>query len=469
MQTPGKSIKMAEYGQSDNKLADRVTLLGRLLQLAILMGAFYDAVEFIKPQVLTANITITDLVVLAVYLAWIVQIASGKVKLPPFQRNKALYLFILVLLIPIPIGLAEGHHWQTVFREARSPYYYVLSLVVMSYATDESRTKRLLSAFLWVGMVSLVVGYMVFIFRIPINTGLQFEDLKSGLTSRFFGYHSSHLLLLTCIFLLLNYVFLSKDRAGRKLKAMGLLSAFVVGLLLTLIRGLFLGLVGGLAVSMLIQRAKVKASLVFAAAILVPVAVLAIGMAPVGIKEMLLEVPMVERYASIVHPSVTTRASVESARGRFRAIMTVQHAVRKHPFFGVGYGEMRLATYLGDYADPVGPLIEHSGPSWMLYRTGYVGTIVLHLCFLVFLVKGIISFRRSGSRPITRLALATACTSFVAFYVGSFGSNMMFGSERFSSLVAIVLGLLLSSPERLKKKSLLRLETGVANSPGLLQ
>jgi hypothetical protein len=420
-------------------------VLGRLLQFTVLAGAFYDAVEFIKPGISTASITVTDLVVSCVYLVWLFQVMSGRMRLPEFSRNKSLYLFICMLLVPIPVGLMQGHVLQTVLRDARAPYYFVLSLVVISFIRDEGALKKLLKTFLVVGAVSLAVDYPVWVFRIPIATGLAFQELSSGRVSRHFGYHSTHVLLLVCILLLVNYLFILPDGKRATGKVLAGLLLFVAGLCLTLIRGLFLGMVSGSAVSLLIQRSKAKGVIILGMVFLAGFIALLFQLAPPETTAEIISIPMVERYASIVDPSVTTYGSRESAEGRIEAPwMIIKYGLNEHPLLGVGYGELRRPRNENDVVDPLLTLTAHSTIAWMLLRTGYIGTFVFLSCFLVFFVRGMRSFKRTAEKSWYRLGYGTTSVFLVAIFVAGIGSNMMFGSDRFSTLIAIMIGLLLS-------------------------
>jgi hypothetical protein len=416
-------------------------MLAFLLQLVIFEGALYDGVEFIKLGVSSARLTITDIVVTCVYVYWFFLLLSGRLQARVFSENKTLCVFILTLLIPILIGFNEGNLWQTILREARAPYYYGLSFVVASHVKDENALKKIMNTMIAVGMIFLIWGYLVYIFKIPVSTNLKHTWLKSGLTSRYFGYHSAQLLIVFCALLLVNYFFNYYHRASQKFKAAAMILLFVVGQLLTLIRGFFLGMVSGLVISLLIQRARIKWSVIAIGIFLTMVVSMLVLTASSEMKGQLLAIPIVERYTSIIDPSVTTKLSAESGLGRYNAIKIVE---RKTTLFGEGYGEKTKIKY-EELIDPVQSLMSHSGPSWMLYRTGYIGTFVLSLCMILFLLQGYISFKKSKAGKFACAAYGGACASLVAIYVASVGGNIMFGSERFSPLIAVVVGLVLSN------------------------
>ncbi len=338
-QVPPSLIKR-NYGHDARKEKPTPSLkfLGRLLQFTVLMGAFYDAVEVLKPGFSTVNFVVTDLLLSFVYLVWLLQLISGKAKFPSFSRNKSLYLFIFILLVPIAVGFAQGHVWQTILRDARVPYYFLLSLVVTSFIKngDEGALRKLLTSFLFVGTISLLVGYAVYVFKIPIHTDLASQVLISGTMSRFFGYHSSHLLLLVCVLLLVNYLLSRGLRVGTKPKALFGLLVFIMGLCLTLIRGLFIGMVAGCVVSVLIYRGRAKGIAIVGMASLVLVAALLLQVASTETTEKIIRIPMVERYVSIVDPSRTTKNSRESAEGRLKAPGEVERSIREHPLLGMG-------------------------------------------------------------------------------------------------------------------------------------
>ena len=417
---------------------------GLVLQLAILAGAFYDALEFLKPEFLTANFYFTDFVLSFVYVVWLFQMISGRARLPAFSRYKSLYFFIFVLLVPIVVGLAEGHVWQTVLRDARAPYYFVLSLVVISFVQDEQAMRKLLVTFLVVGTISLVWAYLVYAFKIPVSTTLGYQLLTTGRVTRHFGYHSSHVLLLVCVLLLVNYLFLPGGKRSTKVEAIVGALLFAVGLALTLIRGLFIGMIFGLAVTVLIQKRKTRAVAMLVLCLFVGITALLVHISsPDTIRE-IERMPLVERYVSIVDPSVSTKESQDSAEGRLTGIGAVAKRIETQPLFGAGYGERRRAVTENDIIDPIYSVVVHSSMSWMLYRAGYLGTSLLIVCLLTFFVRGLRSFVVRGKDRLWRLGYGTACASFVAICMASTGSNMLYGSDRFSSLFAIVLGLLLS-------------------------
>ena len=428
-----------------------MNFLGRLLQLTVLVGAFYDAVEFIKPGLSTARFLVIDLLLFAVYVAWLFQVISGRARFPSLSQNKSLYLFILVLLVPIGVGLAEDHLLETVLGGARTPYYFVMSLVVMSFAEDEKSLRKLLTAFLFVGIVSAAWGYLVYAFKIPIHTSLGFQMLTTGRAARHFGYHSSHVLLLVCILLLYNYLLVSETKLSTKCSAFICLLLFAAGLCLTLIRGLFIGMVSGFVVSTLIQRGKVKGTVMISTGLLAAVLGLLVLVSSSETIREIKRIPIVERYMSVVDPSVTTAESRESAEGRFKGIGIVEKAIQKSPLLGMGYGEYRKPRSARDVVDPVFTLLVHSAVSWMLYRTGYIGTILLLICLMTFFVRGLKSFKTSAKGSLWKLSYGTACASFMAICAASIGSNMMYGSDRFSPLFAICLGLLLSVGENRKR------------------
>ena len=103
--SPARSIN---HAQGAEKNVRPMRFFGLVLQLAILAGALYDAVEFLKPEFLTANFYFTDLVLSFVYVVWLFQMIFGRARLPAFSRYKSLYLFIFVLLVPIFVGLGRG-------------------------------------------------------------------------------------------------------------------------------------------------------------------------------------------------------------------------------------------------------------------------------------------------------------------------------------------------------------------------
>jgi|GEM_PF-2964258 len=447
MQAQPIVIEATEHVQEKKSIPSSKTL-GLLLQLIILIGAFYDAIEFIKPELSTAKLNVIDLLLSAVYLVWLFLVAWRRVRLPRFSRNKALYLFILMQLVPIPVGFGQGHVWQTVLRDARAPYYFILSLVVISYATDEKALKKLLSTFLVVGSVCLVLDYLVFIFKIPVATGLSFTLLTTGRATRHFGYHSSHVLLLVCIMLLLNYLFISRARKSVKLTAFAGLASFAVGLCLTLIRGLFIGMVFGCALSLLVQKDKKKVLAASASGLILATLVALLLLASPEATTSFVRIPMVERYMSILDPSASSEEAANTAKARIDAIQSANRAIREHQLLGLGYGEHRRARDDKDVIDPVLPYMGHSAPSYMLYRTGYVGTCVLLFCLTVFFTRGFRSLGNSMEGTISQLAYLTVCASFLAICAASFGSNMIYGADRFSPLVAIITGLLLSRVKR---------------------
>jgi hypothetical protein len=438
------AARSINHVQGAEKNARPMRFFGLALQLAIVADAFYDAVEFFRPGFLTANFYVTDLVLSFVYLVWLFQMMFGGAKLPAFSRYKSLYLFIFVLLVPIVVGLAGGHVWQTVLRDARAPYYFVLSLAVISFTGDDQALRKLLVTFLVVGTVSLVWAYLVYAFRIPIRTGLAFQLLTTGRVTRHFGYHSSHVLLMVCVLLLVNYMFFPGGKGSTKVMAMVGALLFAAGLSLTLIRGLFVGMVFGLVVTVLIQKRKIKAVVMLFLCLFVAIAALLVRISsPETIGE-IEKMPLVERYMSIVDPSVTTKESQESAERRLTGIGEVAKRIETQPFFGEGYGERRRAVNENDIVDPIYMVINHSSMSWMLYRAGYVGTILLIVCLLTFFVRGLKSYMANGKDSLRRLGYGAACASFVAICMASTGANMLYGSDRFSCLFAIVLGLLLS-------------------------
>jgi hypothetical protein len=439
--SPAGSIN---HVQEAEKNVRPMRFFGLALQLAILAGAFYDAVEFLKPEILTANLYFTDLVLSFVYVVWLFQMMSGRVRLPAFSRYKSLYFFMCVLLVPIFVGIAEGHVWQTVLRDARAPYYFVLSLAVISFVQDEQAMRKLLVTFLVVGTISLVWAYLVWAFKIPVSTSLEYQLLTTGRVDRHFGYHSSHVLLLVCVLLLVNYLFLQEGKGSTKAEAIAGALLFAVGLTLTLIRGLFIGMIFGLVVTVLIQRRKTRAVAMLVLCLFVGIAALLLQISsPDTIRE-IEKIPVVERYLSIVDPSLSTKESQDSAEGRLTGIGAAAKRIEKQPLFGAGYGDRKRAVDEKDITDPIYTVVVHSSMSWMLYRTGYVGTSLLVFCLLTFFVRGLRSLVVRGKDRLRRLGYGTACASFVAICMASAGSNMLYGSDRFSSLFAIVLGLLLS-------------------------
>jgi hypothetical protein len=441
--SPARSIN---HVQGAEKNVPPIRFFGLVLQLAILADAFYDAVEFLKPEFLTANFYFTDLVLSFVYVLWLFQMIFGRARLPAFSRYKSLYFFIFVLLVPIVVGLAEGHVWQTVLRDARAPYYFVLSLAVISFVQDEQAMRKLLVTFLVVGTVSLAWAYVVWTFKIPVSTSLGYQLLTTGRVTRHFGYHSSHVLLLVCVLLLVNYLFLPGGKGSTKVEAIVGALLFAVGLALTLIRGLFIGMIFGLVVTVLIQKGKARAVVLLFLCLFVGITALLVHISsPDTIRE-IEKMPLVERYVSIVDPSVTTKESQDSAEGRLTGIGAAAKRIETQPLLGAGYGERRRAVNEKDIVDPIYSVVVHSSMSWMLYRTGYVGSIFLVVCLLTFFVRGIKSFMVSGNDRLRRFGYGTACTSFVAICIASAGGNILYGSDRFSSLFAIVLGLLLSRP-----------------------
>ena len=209
-------------------------ILNILILLLIFEAALYDAVEFIKPGISTASLTVNDIAITSVYLMWFVLIIFGRLRLPTFSNSIPLYIFIFTMLVPVIVGYFEGHLWQTILRDARAPYYYILAFVVASYVKDEESLKQIIKSLLIVGVLFLIVGYLVYIFKIPVATNLAYTWLKSGKTSRHFGYHTSHLLFLICALFQISYLLNFRQRVGGKFMPAVLSFSFIVGLLLTM-------------------------------------------------------------------------------------------------------------------------------------------------------------------------------------------------------------------------------------------
>ena len=200
----------------------------------------------------------------------------------------------------------------------------------------------------------------------------------------------------------------------------------------------------GLVVTVLIQKGKTRAVAVAVLCLFVGITALLVHISsPDTIRE-IEKMPLVERYVSIVDPSLSTKESQDSAEGRLTGIGAAAKRIETQPLLGAGYGERKRAVNEKDIVDPIYSVVVHSSMSWMLYRAGYVGTSLLIVCLLTFFVRGLRSFVVRGQDRLWRLGYGTACASFVAICMASAGSNMLYGSDRFSSLFAIVLGLLLS-------------------------
>jgi len=424
-------------------------ILWFLLLVVIFEGAFYDGIEFIKLGSDAAGLTINDVVVTCVYLVWFILIFFGRLRLPSLFKSMSLYVFILALLVPILVGFSEEHLWRTVLRDARAPYYFILSFVVASYVNDEEALRRIVKPLIIVGVLFLIWGYLVYIFKIPVATSLKVTYLKTGKTTRFFGYHSSQMLFMVVPLFLINYLFVFRDRIGRKYKAAVLGFCFVIGLLLTLVRGLFIGLLAGAVVSVLIQKSKIKLPVIILGLFFSIISsALVIGSS--DIKTQLLSISVVERYWSIVDPSVTTRLGKNSGVGRIKAIEMVNRIVSENPMLGVGYGENKKYTH-SQFADPVLGMISHSGPSWMMYRTGYIGTIILSLCLFMFLLRGMKMFKNAKEGGFARFAYGGATASLVGIYASTLGANMLFNADRFTIHIAIIIGIVFSNFQESEK------------------
>jgi cell division protein FtsW (lipid II flippase) len=218
-----------------------------------------------------------------------------------------------------------------------------------------------------------------------------------------------------------------------------------------MIRGLFLGLICGVLVSVLIQKFRIKFPVIISGLFLVVILSAFLISSP-EIEDQFLSIPIVERYWSLIDPSVTTRLGQETMKGRIEAIEKINRIVNKSPWFGFGYGENKKYKPW-EFPDPVLEMISHSGPSWMIYRTGYIGSIALILCLLWFVIRGLKMFMKSQDGGLARVAYGGACASLVGVYATTLGANMMFGADRFTVHIAIVIGIVFSNiNESMKSK-----------------
>ncbi len=390
--------------------------------LLVALSVYFPVVEGIQLPVASSNIHLLDVFMVMALGAWIVRWALQLNTIHFSMRTVALLATIMaVLLIPLGVGLTQGHQVTSILRDMRVPIYYAILILVVG---SSLRTREDIPALL-IGMVVITVPaviyfYIAWILGIRTTEGAASVVLNTGRYYRYGLITSWEYMLfswLSCIAFLVS----GKVRADRRLWLLLYIGVTLVPLLVLLVRALYLGMLGGaviiLALSRWIRQPQRVLYFVLGGLIL-GIMLLAVDAASgSGLLN-----AVTERAASIVDPAASTSGSAANRETRLQAARFIARSTT-NPFIGAGYGDRGLFSF--SRSIELQALFRHSSYSWLFYRVGLVQGLFLLGIFLLIAARAALRIWPQPDGRVRAAALAFLAV-FVANLLVGFGNNTVF-------------------------------------------
>lgn len=390
--------------------------------LLVALSVYFPVLENIKLPVASSNIHLLDVFMVMALVAWIVRWALQLNSIHFSAQAVALLAIIMaVLVIPLAVGVAQGHQFTSILRDMRVPIYYAILILVVG---SSLRTRDDIPALL-IGMVVITVPAVVY-FYVAWALGIRTTEGAASVvlnTGRYFRYG----LITSWEFILLSWLscvaFLvsGKVRSDRRVWLLLYILVTLLPLLVLLVRALYLGMLGGALVIMGLShwiRQPQRVLYFVLGAIMFGITLLAVDAASgSGLLS-----AVTERAASIVDPSASTSGSAANRETRLQAARFIARSTT-NPFIGAGYGDRGLFSF--SRSVELQALFRHSSYSWLFYRVGLVQGLFLLGIFLVIAARAARRIWPEENGPVRAAALAFLA-AFVANLLVGFGNNTVF-------------------------------------------
>ncbi len=390
--------------------------------LLVALSIYFPVIEEIKLPVESSNIHILDVIMVMALGAWILRWALQLNSIRFSTRGLVLLAVIMaILLIPLGVGISQGHQFTSTLRDMRVPIYYAILILVVG---SSLRTRDDIPALL-IGMVVITIPAVIYFFvswALGIRTieGAASVVLNTGRYYRYGLITSWEYFLfawLSCVAFLVS----GKVRTDRRVWLLVYTAMTLIPLLMLLVRSLYLGMAGGamviLALSHWIRQPQrvlyfVLGVIAFGIILLTVDAAAGSGLLSA----------VTERATSIVDPTASTSGSAANRETRLQAARFIARSTT-NPFIGAGYGDRGLFSF--SRSIELQALFRHSAYSWLFYRIGLVQGLFLLGIFLFVAARAAWHIWPEPNGKVRAAALAFLA-AFVANMLVGFGNNTLF-------------------------------------------
>lgn len=390
--------------------------------LLVGMSVYFPVVEAIKLPIASSNIHLLDVIMVMALGAWLLRWALQLNSIHFSARAVGLLAIIMaVLLIPLIVGLTQGHQLTSILRDMRVPIYYaVLILVVGSSLRTRDDIPALLIGMVVITVPAVIYFYIAWALGIRTTEGAASVVLNTGRYYRYGLITSWEFILfswLSCVAFLVS----GKVRADRRVWLVLYTGMTLLPLLVLLVRALYLGMLGGAIVIIGLShwiRQPQRVLYFVLGAIMLGTMLLAVDAASgTGLLS-----AVTERAASIVDPSASTSGSAANRETRLQAARFIARSTT-NPFIGAGYGDRGLFSF--SRSIELQALFRHSSYSWLFYRVGLVQGLFLLGIFL-FIAARAARYIWPETDGRVRAAALAFLAAFIANLLVGFGNNTVF-------------------------------------------
>lgn len=392
---------------------------------AILVGIFEFPLNLLAQKHLElATITIYPLDVLVLLLVCVFITRSIFKKEQNAEYNQAakylrrywIGLSITILWVSI-IGILKGNAWQSVFRESKFVLYFIAFFPILEFLDCEKKLKAVIKILIIATTVATGLNYAFRVFGLQgeyvFASGIAQTVTKWGTFKRGYVWGIFEEMI---VFSLLFSLFVGSTMSKRNQIVLLILAFFnLVNITLTFSRSSIGATVGSVFFIILghlfYDRTKFRRKAFFHTVIFF----LIIGVATYQIRGVSNIIDAVEdRFYSVFNPDdYGNPADAANREFRIQAVSIALKFGSKEPF-GMGLGGSHYEAYLS-----------HSLYSWIFYRCGIVGGIIILLVLIGLVIKlARISIHLKNR---TRFAYALGCLAvFVIHIINGFGANLLF-------------------------------------------
>lgn len=373
-------------------------------------------------------------------VSWAVLLLKEGIVDPTPTTWLAAVCLVGVLCAPVLIGFAQGHDWQSVFRDARVAATYSLIAIAPQLLRDRRAAERLILVIVGLTIAAAAFAAASLLFGWQWQSGLAQVPTSYGIVNRGYGLPSALPWYCLCVFFCLAYAFFSPATRWRK-RAAGVAGIGLAAVTIaTLVRSNYVALVVGLLAILaaaVVQRRGVRSFTRWlgwrratGAALIVLVPAVVLGLAQPRFLSIL-----AQRATSVVRTGTSSGAD-HNRQLRVIAFDAGAKSAVEAPF-GVGYGwrgdgprmptlTERAIAYFGS----------HSSFAWAGFYLGVVGSIIFLLgCVPLVrrLIKGLVD-----RRDIWWVSVAVV-SGGVALLAQSVGAGVLFSNPETYAMVPIVL------------------------------
>ena len=345
-----------------------------------------------------------------------------------------------VLCTPVLIGLAQGHDWQSVFRDGRVAASYSLLAIAPQLLKDRRSAERLMVMIM--GLTTAAAGFAAasLLFGWHWQSGLAAVPTSFGIINRGYGLPSAIPWYCVGTLLCLAYVAFSEGSRGRK-TAVGVAGIALAGVTLaTLVRSNYVALLAGLLpilAAAIVQRGGVRSFvrwLGFRRAAGAALVVLACAVA-LGLTQPRFLSVFTQRAASIVE-SGTSSGADHNRQLRVLALDAGARSAVEAPL-GVGYGWRGAGRRMPTLSErTVAYFSSHSSFAWSGFYLGAIGSFIFCLGCVPLVrrvLKGLVVERR-----VWWVSVAVV-SGGVAMLAQSVGAAVLFADPETYAMVPVLL------------------------------